>query len=634
MAATQVLAGARDFHVNACTGLSDIYLSNQCKAYALDGRQQPFTLLLASQRISNLGIALKTTSPGASKAMGRAGDVASVTALVQIMAMPLLKFGFTIMAVASEKRQYIALKGAQFIEAVNKQLNKVGDVIDPLVNAAAFVSYVAMIALGHRISGAIGLASLMLIAIKRLRLLPATLDSVLDITGQLASVYLILFSQQSLLTKIPAAIHLMTSFLSHLLNSKHFVFLFSKLLKERPYIDTDPSTVKLEEYLLDPSKHGDLQFELNKASFNAKEVSQVFPPDFRADLAKSSLKELYSQIEEKMGGEVLVTKAQKTGWNNLKKGILSKRVVDTPPPHLDRLIQHVKAIFYIYSQDGVSRENFVQTMQDFARVGNKCSEGWSRDISFLLHPSSKDYKWAVHHYHSVFRGELLKEAMRMSDSAYDNQFTKSLGGVDDVHVTNQVQAALEHRWHSYEAKLFFSIHGRTFMQQVWRMLLPRSFSKPYLQGSRHANFSESMLMSAIADLPINVFFYAMVDGVMREIYTKERLISAIHDKVTPQYRESVQGGQHSLEVFREIEWSTIATWLADINRRGLPIITDSGRYRSEYVEKDPAGNYFLTEKAITFLLWDLGILKAYPGMAQSARAGFLNGLAKRFAIRS
>ncbi len=589
--------------------LADFNLANKAETYALDGAQQPFAFLISSQRISNLGVYLKNTFPVPSRAMMSFAVVGTIASIFQILVLSPCKILASHLAQSGGKiRRCVLLNTARFLNIANKLLTAAETVIVPMTHIAAIASYVAMIVFGHPIAGGIGLACLALIVIKQAQLLPAKLDTLLDVTSYLAGIFVALSPQTHIILRITSLVSVVLQFLNYVSRYKIFQSCLHRIIKDPLPPQRDPNAITLESW----DKKESVRLQLNPASFFAKEVPQIIPLDCQKDLSEISIDTLYEQIEKRIKGEFQFTDEEKAGWKKLKTGVCSGgRTSDQAPANIDQLIYYLKAILFHHSKDSVGSENFEKTMRDLARAGNQCNAGWSRDISFLLNPSSKDYKWTIHHLHAIFRGELIKEVTRELVKYIDPKILDGIGGANNVHISNQIQAVLECRWHTYEAKVFFSIHGRSLFYQFLRKIIPTTFSTPFLASPqiRH-NITDILLMLAIADVPFPL--YGPIDVVAREAYQPENLVNMIYEKVKPQYRQSLQNSEHRAEVFREIEWEPIATWVSEASQKGVPILNDDGTYNETIVKTDKVGNHYLTKIGVELLLWDLDILANYP----------------------
>ena len=286
---------------------------------------------------------------------------------------------------------------------------------------------------------------------------------------------------------------------------------------------------------------------------------------------------------------------------------------------------------FIHTQEAISAEDFAENMRGLALIGNSCMEGWYRDAAFLCNPKSTDYKWTIHHHYALFRGALLKEAFyeflqeETKDMVPDEKesYLKANGGVNNVHATNEIQYELEHRWHSYEAKLFASINGRPLFERILeKVRFPTFTVLPFdhtpIVSITSLNWTPKLPTFLITCIP---FLFAYIEGFyissksqgIRLIkcspfihiraakkYKLNRLIDFIYDKIKPEYRPV----GNKLESFRDIAWENITSWLADLNERDIPILDN---YKN-WVQTDLQGLPYLTRQGVRLLLWDLGMI--------------------------
>lgn len=535
-----------------------------------------------------------------------------VSSGIQIIGAPLFRIAFP-----KKTQNYALVKISDLLDQFDSQINKIAPYIEPIVNITCLVCYVAMIAFNHISAGIIGLSGLLLIAVKRFQYLPASCESFLNMGGNLAHVY------QSAVSTTRTPLRQISLFLSifNLINklSKYesfYSFLPSwgmKSLSTQKESDPLKDFIKSSRYPEEGFKA--LTFTINPDSIHKGKETSVLPPDFEKTLESQDLKNLYDQVEARQEREKIVfTDNESKGWEKLKNTIQKYKMDCAFPPNLKTLIHYLKGVLFLCAQEEMPSDAFQSKIKELAKIGGQCPEGWTRDLGFLLNPSSKeDYKWAIHHYHAIFRGEIIKTSILKSFNMLTENHSQeerqklldSVGGSNNVHVQNHIQRMLEHRWNTYDSQVYTSIYGKSLTRRFEQWLLPKSVQDPFTKGLVEWLFFHS---NRTFSLPSK--FYSMVHENAKENYTIDGLVDMIYEKAKP-VKLSIEGYDLTDETSREISWSAITSWFSSVDNKGFEIIDDKGVYNTFWVQKLDYGKtrFSLTKEGIKLLLWDLGILK-------------------------
>lgn len=255
----------------------DYSLSTEITTHEKDGQQQLQIGFLAIARLSLLSDQLESINLNFNSSF---------------LAIP-LGLGAAVTVAATFAKEYLAKNPKEsgalsLLCRFTVQAGKVGAEIcqkaNPVMNAACSVSYVAMIYFGHPVAGAMGLASLVVISVKRYGCLPNWLDRAMEPVVFAASAWGVWnipgggFVRVALLVaKLSEGIDLLKRF-----ESAHSFI---------PESLRNPVPGKHEK------KHGTQP--VNITHIYSEKVSQIFPGDFKAEVDKLDVTDLFNQAQEK-----------------------------------------------------------------------------------------------------------------------------------------------------------------------------------------------------------------------------------------------------------------------------------------------------------------------------------------------
>lgn len=585
---------------NLPINLAHYGLSNEIEAYRLDGKQQFYISILACIRFQALNTQLKNVGLSSCAYFGAIGNAL----LIYKIASPILKF----IQDNVEVLNFQAFDLSAVLKSVDSGVDKLLDHANVILNVACGVSYVAMIVFGHTLVGGCGVAALLVMCIKRYGHMPAIVEKILTPLEILSTLYTSFTATQFIAFKILNIIFSSSSLVSYLMDIESLKnhlpsFLTIKNAGEHK-IKINRSleaNIQREENVCALVQRPDL-FRLNYSAFHAKEVAQITPPEDLAALEQVSFKDLFADIESKCL-QLNITIKNQTGWDRIKKSLVNDRFTDQRPPNYEKFCIVFKAMLISLKNN---EDNFESNIQEIAEIGNNCAEGWLREIKFMLEPKSNNLQWSVHHELAILRGELIKEKLRVvMPGSFEESFgLERVGGTNNIHLTNQVQATLWHRWRSFEGELHYNVEGRGLIQRLAHHFLPNT---PLEQVGYTEIAFMFLQMKLPLPIPVNQILEPINDAVQKE-YTIERLVEVIFDAVKPEYQLSETLGAY--ESFRKIEWQTCQNWLGRLYERNPDLVMGTdGEFLSDWVARDECGQRYLTKEGVRLLLWDMGIIE-------------------------
>ncbi len=632
--------------------------ANQMKAYALDGRQQAFLGTCAANRFSVIDAQWKLAGHDNK---GLLGTVATVFSTFRLLT-PLVKLFFTYKKTKNlTDWKTIANKAIDLTLSFEKNFDKAIDKIAPYFEAFCLTSSIGLLFFGHIAFGLLGIATTILIQVKQNGYLPGIIDDALTPVTIIAAFYSIWISPAFLVIRGILLLGNFIQFLNYLVTNNTI----------RPYLPnflTDGSTGK---HIITPSKALDLKkdkteisktlkafrgLSINRTSVHNPSVKEIFPDSMKVDLDAISYAQLYENVERRISTQKITIKSL-DGWKRLKNAMLNDRVPDIRPVNFGFSRNVFKSILFRIQKE-IDNEKFESDVQELAVIGEACAEGWLREISFMLNPKTKEYGWKIHHLHAVLRGELLKEALQqlakeLRRGAENNKELEKLaisfdlaGGENNVHLLNQVQAALYHIWHTFEGESFFQIAGRGVFTRLLHRQQQNSFPEDLItplvgEDENQSPFTTqnvtNILLGAtqiILPLPIPGFMLAAsIHNVAISNYTSERLVDVVYNAIYPQYRQVKNDrDRYEMQLYRNIEWDVVTKWLGEISEKeiddGFSVMDDTSfdqprcsnpsddrcrvapGYNPLLVRLDESGNQpFLTKEGVRLMLWDMGILE-------------------------
>lgn len=602
---------------NVSTNLSHMYLRDHIEAYMLDGNQHIATAQGAAVRASALDKQWTLANPNSDSYFGVIGNIIlfsrGLTSLLGLGA------GYL-----QEKYHITAINLGLVIKKIEEGFNKVLDYANPILNTACAVSYVAMIAMGAVITGSLGILGLLFIAVKHYGYMPGFVESIITPLQILSLFYTTLTAPQHIIFKLlqmPGNISELAGYLAK--NENLHPYLPAFLIEGSPGKHIikkghDLTIATSKEVTLNHVKYS--SFQLNTTACHAPEVSQVLPEETRAQLENISFKDLYKQIEDRCKDEKIDVENSE-GWKKIKNSVTNDVCTDIRPANFDKFRILFKCLLNSVAS---KQQDFKLYIEEIAKIGDNCTEGWLREVNFVINPKCNNYKWMVHHELSIIRGELIKDAINTLLKEEQQTFTigminktlEDLGGRNNVHLVNQLEAALWGKWRPYEAEVYFAINGRGIFERMLHrnINLPLDSKMFMFEGNKEPTFQDllKMAMKAInvlmhIDLPIDprlvLPLIALFDDMVSKKYTLDLVVDHIYAAIKPEYAQTPKG----MESYRKIAWNEcIAPWLSSL---GTTTLNNSNGYEESLVEKTDYDELYLTKAGVRLLLWDMGIIE-------------------------
>jgi hypothetical protein len=583
-----------DALTSSIQALSNYKSSSELLAHQKDGRQHIVVGLLVTSVLSTLAAELQKGVPDLNT--HKATLIPFALGLISGIGKPIAE-GY-LKKSEQDKKQPLVLMSKGIIE-----LSKVADVFcnnaSGLANTASAVTYVALIALGCTTSGTIGLVGLCLTIVKQKGHLPAKIDRALEPIVMASALISTVITPQNLIIRSIQAIFWLNVITTLALQ-------FKPTRKYLPEWITHPSP-GTHDIKNQPSTNykslvnRNYNFDVNFSSVHAREVSEIFPKDLLGELRDAS--ELFTEIEAKNPS---FSESEREGFEKLKKGVIHGQFDDITPPNLSLFQEMARALLQSILSD---KDNFENKIKEFAEIGNSCSEGWLRETTFLLNPKSKDPKWAVHHELAILRSNIIKEnsteIQRINKDSAVN--LNALGGANDIHLINSMNAGAWSIFRPYEGELFHQVYGHGLVSAFWINQM-QNHKKDFVNNRKALTASDQIFIGqqmAAAHPAISLIipkFVPYLVNLPNAYQNTEMLVDYIHDAIKPEF-------DNDGSVRRRIQWEAIQGWMNDFDNRH----EDSGLsdYDTKWVIQDRTGDpYYLTKDAVRLLLWDLGVLEA------------------------
>ena len=605
-------------------------ISNDLYAFRLDGQQQAFVGGLVSQTAQ---IATAQWNILGVPKMGYISNAFALGAGLRV-ALPILKF-IAVLTTAEDKG-FLKDAANRFCEIstdFERFFDKVNDVIAPHIDKICLVSAVAMLVFGHTAFGLMGILTCIVLEVKHRNMLPDFIDTALTPLSILSMYYGIWMAPSFTIVKILGSVVNTFQLINYLISSpltRDYMPKFltdatlgKHIINDKYSLGSVKSKCQLQGILQDQTA-----LRINTTSVHNDTVSDVLPKEALLELGQVKYEDLYADIERRLE-ENNIKLLKQDGWSTLKSSMINGTCPDTRPADFGTTRSVVKAIL-IELRDKECTEEFERVAQEPAELGTQCSEGWTREIAFMLNPQSKDYKWQAFYEFAQFRGHLIKETLLKYASKLrrevDSDILGLVGGENDVHLTNQVQTAMGHRWESYDAKAFYQIHGRSFLTRWLQRSWENEFNEDFTnldEGLTAELFRSSFLAALHIQLPLPVpplQVCELIDREAKSKFTEKRLVETIYDAIKPTYTQVLHTDtfgkkQYHMVPSRRIEWQNVMSWIQDINGKlneECKLFSEESlptRLYGDIIEKDREGEQYLTKKGVRLFLFDLGILE-------------------------
>lgn len=481
-------------------------------------------------------------------------------------------------------------KAAHLLRDIGNGSHKILHHSDKLFNTAFLVNSIALIAFGFPLQGAICLIGLTAILLKRGQYLPSAFDHIINPILIISSLTASLTSPSGIIIKGLLIFLDLLNIISQIMNTK---FVKSKL----------------SEFIINPfaGMHGkqDLKYDLsyriafpsiNKNYIYNDEAGKLLSNECNSSLTESA-EELFYELEVQIQKSGISLSADlENGLSSLKTCAITGSSGDVSPADVEIFKKLIKAHVFSLLNDKI---NFDDKIKEFATLGNSCAEGWTKEITALHFPHTKDITWAVHNILSKRRGEIIKEEIRKFDQQNGNCLEKA-GGNNGVHITNTMQIALWQRFRSYEAEVQMQLNPISPLQALFLKHCLKSQQPSTLEGyyiGATIGIKNQSLIFSISELFLSVYRRSY----QRIFYDEQGTIDAIYDAIKPQYR---QGADGMFQIHREISWIAVQEWLNDMQNK------NPTRDLSEenWIETDLQGKQTLSKEGVKHLLIHLGIL--------------------------
>ncbi len=632
----------------ASCSLTQFQAANETYTYQLDGRQQ----LTVAQYLALRAFVLEGSFDlGGIHTGGWLSSIFSVGVIFRSLSPFINALGSHIQQYRNEETgelEYSAfsrdmMEGfCHVTDAISDGMDKVIDFASPFFETICVISYIAIIFFGSALVGGIGLLGCLLTYIKRSGHLPSVIDNALVPVCHLANFYSLYISPLFFLSKFLGMVMCSYDFLNYLVrNNTTNKFLPSFLTDDTPGVHIIDEDRELDNFLRDGRDvemrlQGTLtSLRLNPTYIYADEVTQVVPPIDRIELDKQDIDDLFDEIDKKIEQEGITIKNEE-GWETLKTALKSGSPADSRPANFDETVLTIKAIL-VNALTIEDHDQFNLVIQELSELGGSCNEGWLRGANYLLNPKTRDVRWMVHYLLSKQRSQeveillrileaFAKFIMKKGDVSDDKLNFDMVGGINNVHLLNQVEAAMNHRIRSFNGQLYYNVNGKGLFTR-WYQRSEAGNDEPLMdfktaQWWEWRNLKHILFVNSQIVLPLPLPSFGVVHFLLRyfqEDLLPGNLVERIYDANTPQYtEEDVGDGQMRLVPKRDLEWEDgIQDWLIDLDKRSrkkganafkVCVETELG-YNPLIVEQDPAGNRHLTREGVKLLLWDQGILE-------------------------
>lgn len=589
-------------HLNSLSrAVSDYSLSNQTVAMEKDGQQSLTIGYLATVRMGLVMAQIKIHTPQFNVRFTWAPLALGVYAGI---ARPLAEAYLNNHSHPVKTQEKIIAAVCRLVATTGQAGRRVLQHADKILNTACLINGIALISLGFPMTGSIALFGLFTLALKRYLYLPASVERYMSPIVLLSNFATTINMPMNMVLKIPLIALNTFGLASQILNS-HVV---RSCLPERytnPFYNKHVIH-KTDENLaavLADAENSD-KFDVNFSHIYSDEVGRLMPTESDQSLSQIKTSELFDQLTNKIEKlKVHLSDEQKEGLNNLKICAITGRVKDITPCNIELFQKIIKLLALSILKDD---DNFSIKIKELADVGNSCVEGWTRDITALLAPQTKDAAWAVHNVLAKMRGEMLKEAFLTLNEVIP--ILNMVGGSNDVHVTNIFQTALWHRFRTFEGELNHQLSHLSVLQ-IWILRNMIIHDDP-----KRLSFLEAFYVGGLGMVLFHKGWEHILSGITDSIMDPEPMVNVIYDAIKPKYQPASNGRVDCVDAKRVIIWQAIQAWMAKISEnRNIDFYNLwTGQYDSRWIERDVAGGYFLSKAGVRLLLWDLGILTHQP----------------------
>lgn len=654
-----------DVVISSMLASSQYATANQAYALKLDGKQQAALGLLASQRVTMLTSQITAAIPSFS-------DYGiSVVVMIAAFVFPLCSMSTPHAFLKLEAEQgsnilkrkacSVLLSGAAFYEQYVQYADH------PVINVACCVCYVALIALGFHIQGAIGLTGLLLIAAKRNNMLPSVVDRYLDTLTWLGALGAGIYVEKRIIFRI-MQIFIATMILSYQFFSHRWIRNLMPEKLQHPlahhFVRKDVDVKRFDEMMATHSKlYKDnfdrfaQNFKVNRNYVHARCLSQLLPPDTEVPdkNTKEIFEKLFARLEKEYAAKDLKHKTEveeksalgksadeeeykklKAGLELLELGALNGRVRDQLPSNVDEFKRLIKALAHSVL---ICEVDFKDKIKELGTLGHSCIEGWSRETAYLLNRNTRNIEWTVHNQLALMRSEQFQVSLCKLEGMIDSELLGKLkqqrdrkhkgekeveekraldtfGGSGGIHILNAFETAFYHRFRTYRAAVQEQLNPFGILDRLILMRMdPTKPTMSMLEIQYILLKAALVLPGAEVASPIVVSLQEDFEGYTKDctkfraqdlpIYVGLRDPSVLIDCIYNAIKpEYVTGPDGRREAQRQIDYKAVENW---ISARGAKYNLDADC--SNIIATDPLGGQYLTKAGVCLLLADLGILE-------------------------
>lgn len=490
-----------------------------------------------------------------------------------------------------------------------------------MINVACCVSYVAMIAMGHTVVGAVGLSGLVLIAIKRTGELPLWFDQMIAPFVWFASLYteVGLFSNPFLqgvilLLKLSDGVDLMKRY------EWTQKLLPESLLYPNPGVHDRSHEIKLTAKNAEEYTNSNDQLRVNITHIYDKTLSRVLPLEipfdakavdalFGSALDMYLLNKGYKKVDE-------ADPALMHGFAKLRAGVVHGTIDDELPPNFSLFRRVMRAQLESIYKDESSLFN--EKFEMLCEMGNSCSEGWLRQAAEMIKVDTIDTNWAVNHELALARGEIVNKKLHaINKNLKEWKFNlDKVGGELNAHVINAVHCSVYPHYRTYQAEFYHQIHPREMLEtayilarekikDVWRKfekLVKMEPSSDRNWGVLDYLFMVHEIAHVHPVIGLYSFIFAKHINHLDQEYTTDLVVKTVYEAIKPHVFEG--------HIETRIQWDAVVKWLQQI--KTIEVFNEDDSYNEHWVKSEMIEGHlchYLTEEGVRLLLWDYGILE-------------------------
>jgi hypothetical protein len=280
------------------------------------------------------------------------------------------------------------------------------------------------------------------------------------------------------------------------------------------------------------------------------------------------------------------------GWKTLKIALLEKKIPDYSIEEIDIFISCLKAIFIsTLDNEELSVQEKVKKVQELAKIGDSCPEGWLNDFMFSLDNRSNDYKWVIQDFLSIKRSILSLESIANS---LPNWISALFGSSNNTHLVSFLSVLM-------------SPVSPTKISQLNKMLSPPNFFDSFLNSMiTHSwdfrNPSVSKIFTYLGSVSPLLLF-----GLNK--YSPQFIIDSVYEANSPLFVLK-EGCYIDERVFSK---EAFLDCLNELNTLGIEYLDENtGELDKDLVEQVKVGDketLCFSKKGIILILWKMGIIE-------------------------